>query len=115
MKSTFKTEEQKEAIVAEYLLGGGSFQFLEKKHDVDFRIIHSWVMKFKGNKKAKIKKVPSADCLLSPSAPPLPTDVKQLQVELRKANLHNALLNTIIDIAESELNIGSRKKCGTKR
>jgi transposase-like protein len=36
MKSTCKTEEQKEAIVAEYLLGGGSFRFLEKKHDVDF-------------------------------------------------------------------------------
>jgi transposase-like protein len=69
MKITSKTEEQKEAIVAEYLLGGGSFLFLGKKHDVDFRIIHSWEMQFKGNQKAKIKKVPLADCLPSPGAP----------------------------------------------
>jgi transposase-like protein len=115
MKSTFKTDEQREAIVAEYLLGGGSFRFLGKKHDIDFRAIHSWVMKFKGNEKAKIKKAPSADCLLSPGAPPLPTDVKQLKDELRKVKLHNELLNTMIDIAESELKIDIRKKSGTKR
>ncbi len=70
MKSTFKTYHEKEAIVAEYLLGGGTFRFLGEKHNVDFRIIHSWVMKYKGNKKAKIKKVPSAECLLSPVSPP---------------------------------------------
>jgi transposase-like protein len=115
MKSTFKTDLEKEAIVAEYLLGGGTFRFLGEKHNVDFRIIHSWVMKYKGNKKAKIKKVPSAEYLLSPASPPLPTDVKQLQEELRKARLHNELLNAIIDIAEKDLKIDIRKKSGTKR
>jgi len=115
MKNTCKTEEQKEAIIAEYLLGGGSYRFLSKKYNVDFRIIHSWVMKFKGNKKAQIKKVPSADCLLSPTAPLLPTDVKQLQEELRKERLHNQLLNAMIDIAETELKIDIRKKSGTKQ
>jgi transposase-like protein len=115
MKSTFKSDLEKEAIVSEYLLGGGSFRFLGEKHNVDFRIIHSWVMKYKGNKKAKIKKVPSAECLLSPASPPLPTDVKQLQEELRKARLHNEVLNAIIDIAEKDLKIDIRKKSGTKR
>ena len=45
----------------------------------------------------------------------LPTDVKQLQEELRKAKLHNKLLNAIIDIAEDQLKIDIRKKSGTKQ
>jgi len=45
----------------------------------------------------------------------LPSDVKILQEELRKAKLHNELLNAIIDIAEEQLKINIRKKSGTKR
>ena len=45
----------------------------------------------------------------------LPSDVKQLQEELRKAKLHNELLNAMIDIAEDQLKINIRKKPGTKR
>jgi UDP-glucose 6-dehydrogenase len=45
----------------------------------------------------------------------LPTDVKQLREELRKAKLHNKLLNAIIDIAEEQLKIDIRKKSGTKQ
>ena len=45
----------------------------------------------------------------------LPADVKQLQEELRKAKLHNKLLNAIIDIAEEQLKIDIRKKSGTKQ
>lgn len=45
----------------------------------------------------------------------LPSDVKQLQEELRKARLHNKLLNAMIDIAEEQLNVDIRKKSGTKR
>ncbi len=40
--------EQKEAIVAEYLLGRISYRNLGKKYGIDFRLIHSWVMKFQG-------------------------------------------------------------------
>lgn len=39
----------------------------------------------------------------------LPTDIKKLQEELRKAKLHNELLNTMIDIAEDQLKINIRK------
>ena len=46
---------------------------------------------------------------------PLSNEVKQLQQELRKAQLHNKLLNAIIDIAEEQLKIDIRKKSGTKR
>jgi transposase-like protein len=113
MESTFKSDHEKEAIVAEYLMGGGSFRFLGQKHNVDFRSLHSWVMKFKGKKKARMK--PTAVKPIVPDLPPLSTDVKKLQEDLRKARLHNELLNAIIDIAEKELKIDIRKKSGTKR
>ena len=46
---------------------------------------------------------------------PLSIEVKQLQQELRKAQLHNKLLNAMIDIAEDQLKIDIRKKSGAKR
>ena len=68
-------------------------------------------MKYQGksrkhNPKPKEQKVEAA---------PLSNEVKQLQQELRKAQLHNKLLNAIIDIAEEQLKIDIRKKSGTKR
>jgi hypothetical protein len=60
--------------------------------------------------------VPKTKTQIQPiSAEPLPTDVKTLQEELRKAKLHNELLNAMIDIAEDQLKIDIRKKSGTKR
>jgi hypothetical protein len=44
----------------------------------------------------------------------LPTDVKQLQSELRKARLLNEVLTEVINIAEEELGLPIRKKSGTK-
>jgi transposase-like protein len=62
MKRIFKTEVEKEVIIAEYLLGGITFRSLEKKHGIDFRVIHSWVTTFKGKtvhnqKKTKKSKI----------------------------------------------------------
>jgi len=48
MSKTVQSIQAKQAIVAEYLLGNHTLRQLGKKHHVDFRIIHSWVMKFKG-------------------------------------------------------------------
>lgn len=44
-----------------------------------------------------------------------PANLKHLQEELRKTQLHNKLLNAMIDIAEEQLNIDIRKKSGTKQ
>jgi transposase-like protein len=100
------TNSEKERIIAEYLIGNITFRKLGAKYQVDFRIIHSWVSKFQGK---QLKKIP-----LKPKEESLPTDVKQLQEELRKARLHNELLTTMIDIAEKQLKIDIRKKSGTK-
>ena len=110
-----KTEQEKEAIIAEYLMGETTYRKLEKKHGVDFRLIHSWVTKFHG----KSKSLKKTNRLQSGSHPekdaPLSSDVKKLQAELRKAQLYNKLLNTMMDIAEDELKIDIRKKFGTER
>ncbi len=112
-QTTAKTSQEKEAIIAEYLMGEFSFRQLGKKHDVDFRTLHSWVTKFRGNPLKKTK--PNSAKHQTSKEEMLPTDVKQLQEELRKSKLHNKLLNAIIDIAEDQLKIDIRKKSGTKR
>lgn len=111
MEKSEKTLVEKEAIIAEYLLGKTSYRKLGKLYDIDFRMIHSWVTKYKGEevKKHRPRKTQEKDNVAFPS------DVKELQEELRKAKLYNKLLNTMIDIAEDQLNIDIRKKSGTKR
>lgn len=111
MKKTGKTNQEKEAIITEYLLGDISYRKLGEKHSIDFRLIHSWVSKFQGKSLKKSKLKVSA----SQTEESLPTDVKQLQEELRKARLHNELLNAMIDIAEEQLKIDVRKKSGTRQ
>ena len=113
MKKSEKTVQEREAIIAEYLLGDTTYRKLGAKHGVDFRAIHHWVSKFQGKSVKKVKPKSKPDESLPKEA--LPTDVKQLQEELRKAKLHNKLLNAIIDIAEEQLKIDIRKKSGTKQ
>jgi transposase-like protein len=108
MRKTEKTVQEQEAIIAEYLLGNTTYRKLGSKHGVDFRAIHQWVTRFQGKavRKIKPKNKPEADL----PKEELPTDVKQLREELRKAKL-----NAIIDIAEDQLKIDIRKKSGTKQ
>ena len=113
MRKSDKTVRDQEAIIAEYLLGDTTYRKLGSKHGVDFRAIHHWVTKFQGKPVKKVKPKSRLDEVLPKEE--LPTDVKQLQEELRKAKLHNKLLNAIIDIAEEQLKIDIRKKSGTKQ
>lgn len=113
MVKSVNTIQEKEAIVAEYLLGRTSYRKLADKHDVDFRAVHRWVINFQ-NKAVKKQKNTRTQQRIE-QAEQLPTEVKQLQEELRKARLHNELLNAMIDIAEDQLKIDIRKKSGTRR
>jgi transposase-like protein len=56
MKMKFKTVQEKESMVAEYLLGGQTYRLLGKKYNFDYTSIHLWVMEFKGLSKPKIHK-----------------------------------------------------------
>ena len=109
-----RTVQEQEAIVAEYLTGSIGYRKLGAKHGLNFRRIHLWVKKFQGKALKKPKAI-SSKHPVSKEQTPLPSDVKQLQEELRKAKLYNELLNTMIDIAEDQLKIDIRKKSGTKR
>jgi len=108
-----KTSQEKEAIIAEYLTGDITYRNLGLKHGIDFRTLHSWVTKFRSGSLKKVKSNKTQQS--QPGNEKLPTDVKQLQEELRKSKLYNELLNTMIDIAEDQLKIDIRKKSGTKR
>ncbi len=114
MKKVVEINKNKEAIIAEYLMGGISYRTLGAKYQVDFRTLHGWVMRYQGRsmKKIKAKKVEARD---ESSLEELPTDVVMLQKELRKARLENKLLNSIIDIAGEQLKTDIRKKHGTKQ
>jgi transposase-like protein len=109
-KKSEKSIQEKEAIIAEYLLGETTYRALGQKHGVDFRLVHSWVTKFQGKPVGKQKE--KSDKSIKSD---VPTDVRQLQEELRKARLHNELLNAMIDIAEDELKISIRKKSGARQ
>lgn len=105
----------KEVIIAEYLSTGLSFRKLGIKYGTNFRNIHRWVMQYQGRmKKPSTKKIVKPNPDLVDQAD-LPTDVKELQAELRKARLLNEVLTEVINIAEQELGLPIRKKSGTKR
>ena len=105
--------QESESIVAEYLTGNTSYRKLAAKHNVSFNTLHRWVNNFQSKSLKKGKAIKPAQQVNQPEQ--LPTDVKQLQEELRKARLHNELLNAMIDIAEEQLKIDIRKKSGTRR
>ena len=103
----------KEAIIAEYLAGGTSFRKLSAKYGIKHQKIHGWVQTFQGRRKQKIKVNHFTG--RSKKTEPTPDDVKKLQQELVKAQLHNKLLNAMIDIAEEQLGVPIRKKSGAKQ
>jgi len=103
-------EKNKEAIIAEYLTGDYSYRQLGAKYGIDFRKIHYWVKKYKGKIKPQ-KKVVKKDEPVTVSS----TEVKQLQAELRKAKLHNEVLEEMLKLSEQLTGIELRKKFGTKR
>jgi transposase-like protein len=109
-------ERKKASIAEEYLNGKLSIRKLGAKYGIDFRTLHKWVQKYRGKHVKEVIVTPIQ--APEPPAKPeevLPTDVKALQEALRISKLQVELLNTIIDIAEEQLNIDIRKKSGTKR
>ena len=107
------TNSIKESIIAEKLTTKISYRKLAAKHKLCFQTIHQWVQEYRGkmrNRKSE-KKVKSK---VATSSDQLPTDVKQLQEELRKSRLLNEILTEVINVAEEELKIPIRKKFGTK-
>ena len=107
------TESLKESIIAEKLTTKISYRALGSKYNLKFQTVHQWVQEYQGkvrHRKSEKKIKP----LAVESTEQLPTDVKKLQEELRKARLLNEILNEVINVAEEELKITIRKKFGAK-
>lgn len=105
----------KEKIIAEYLAGGISFRKLQAKYGVNFRNIQRWVQQYKGNYTSSNKSGKSSTNEIHEAKENLPKEVKQLQVELSQARLHNQLLEALLDIGKEQYGVDLRKKAGTKR
>lgn len=107
------TETLKESIIAEKLTTKISYRALGAKYNLKFQTLHQWVQDYQGkmrNRKSEKKVKPAS----VESLAQLPTDIKKLQEELRKARLLNEILNEVINVAEEELKIPIRKKFGAK-
>jgi transposase-like protein len=98
-----RRKEIKEGIVAEYLAGETTYRELSEKYGYSLGTIHRWV-------KEAVRKRPVNRGGGDPEE-----EIKQLRAELRRSELHNKLLNAMIDIAEGDLGVSIRKKRGPKQ
>ena len=101
---------EKEAIIAEYLAGEFTYVNLRLKYGIDYRVIHLWETKCQGK-----SKVEQPTPIKGRRSTNFSNRSKGFEIELRKAQLHNKILNAMIDIAEVQLKINIRKKSCTKR
>jgi transposase-like protein len=100
-----KKEANKQQIVSEYLTGELSFKALGEKYGVKDRTIQTWVRSFRKH---------------SAGTEPIdkksnPLDIKQLQKQLKQAQLKNELLEEMLRLSEEQTGIDFRKKFGTKQ
>jgi transposase-like protein len=98
-----KREEIKEGIVAEYLTGKTTYRELSEKYGYSLGTIHRWV-------KEAVRKRPVDRGGGDPEE-----EIKKLRAELKRSELHNKLLNKMIDIAEGDLGVSIRKKRGPRQ
>ncbi len=91
-------------IIREREVTGASLRILAKKHGTSASTVYRMVNKDRLMDKA-----------LRSEKTELPDDVAELKAMLRKEQLKNELLNTIIDIADKELGTNIRKKSGTRQ
>lgn len=106
----------KEEIVAEYLTGNHTYRELGFKYDISFSTICGWVLEYQGRKlpwREKKKRKREKESFMKD--PELPNDIESLQKELKRQQLHNKLLQEIINIADKETGTDWKKKFGTRQ
>jgi transposase len=115
-------DKRKEELVAEYLAGEMSYREIEGRYGVSSSTVHRWVKasgaegarRRKGAQAAGVK-IEHEAASERPEEEDPASEVKRLRGELRKAELHNKLLNAMIDIAEEQFEIPIRKKRGARQ
>lgn len=114
------TNEEKMAMIQEYLTTNISMNQMTKKYHIGHSTIPKWM---------RIFGIPMPEEALSQSAmsqnkdnnpqavtvESLEAQLKALQAELDREKLKNLALTTMIEVAEEELHIDIRKKAGAKQ
>jgi transposase-like protein len=110
-----KKKRTRKEIVGEYLAGGKTYRELAAESGINFRTINRWVLADGRKRRITRSGIEAASAGVPGVEYGLPREVGRLQSELRKAQLHNKLLNAMIDIAEEQMGVSIRKKPGSKR
>ena len=107
-------------IVQEYLTTNISQSELKKKYNFGGNgNIYRWMRKFGVSKleteQLNLNRVMSQEKESNPRERELELKISKLEYELQREKFKALALNTLIDVAESDLNIEIRKKPGAKR
>lgn len=112
-----RLEKRREEIVSEYHAGGSSYRDLEARYGISSSTLQRWVksagLTVQGE--GAIGGFREEDPGTHRDTENLAAEVKRLRAELHRSDLHNKLLNAMIDIAEEELEVPIRKKRGAKQ
>jgi transposase-like protein len=111
-----RREKRREEIVSEYLAGDSSYREMEARYGVSSSTLQRWVKAAGltvGQREGGFREEDPG--VNRDAAPDLAAEVKRLRGELHRSELHNKLLNAMIDIAEEELEVPIRKKRGAKQ
>lgn len=103
----------KEEAVAAYLEGVWSYRGLAYRYGVNKSTVQRWVKEV--TETIGMQKRVEEEKPISVRHAEAVAENKRLKEELRRAELHNKLLNSMIDIAEDRLGVDIRKKPGSKR
>lgn len=110
----------KRKIAKEYLAGKASHGILAEENGLrDKSVVKEFVKWYK----RQLAKEPNFDGIteikesepMAKSVAELEKEIKTLEVKLRQEQLKTELLETVIDLAEEQLNVDIRKKSGTKQ
>ena len=118
----------KEQLIAEYLTQGGGFRKLAEKYGISRTTICKWVAIYQGihNLPPTEKQQRYSTSSMNSSKKELATEqlhsnealqqkIAALEKQLEWEKLRTEALNTMIDIAEKDLNIPIRKKPGAQQ
>lgn len=107
--------------MAEYLSSDVSYREMEERYGISSSTLQRWVQaagvrakRKAGGDGAEAGERPQEGVLEASEEENLASEVKRLQRELHNAELHNKLLNAMIDIAEEQFDIPIRKKRGAR-
>lgn len=109
----------KRKVAKEYLSGRASYAILAEENGLrDKTVVKEFVKWYRRQLSAESELVTNeqkVEKLSSSSEVELAERVKVLEEQLRQSELKAEMLETIIDIAEGQLNIDIRKKSGAKQ